>query len=128
MGIWDILNKDMGEFFDDYADKKADEIIERDFKKSCLPVITFDRCLQWAGDMQKKYPQSVGFLIAVKDNPDPRNENDKVCVTVGMVDDKNKVITLDGVNAISTIFHGKTVDEKMLDNLNGKQVAVFRLK
>lgn len=132
MGLIDILNKDLGEVFNDavdsYAEKRADEIEANNFKKNCLPIVTFDYCQKWAFDMKKDYPQSAGFIIAVKENPDPRNENDKICVIVGMIDAQNKSISIDGVKSISTIFHGKTVDRKMLDYLNGKESMIVKFK
>ena len=132
MGLMDILSMDVGEAFDkavdSYAEKRADEIEAKNFEKNCLPVITFDYCCKWAGDMKKDYPQSAGFIIAVKENPDPRNENDKICVIVGMIDAQNKSISIDGVKSISTIFHGKTVDSKMIGYLNGKESMIFKFK
>lgn len=131
MGFMDILKMDLGKEFekraDAYAEKRADEIEAENFEKSCLPVVTFDYCVQWAMEMKKEYPQSVRFLISVKENPDPRNENDNLCVIVAMLDENNKAITIDGEKGISTIFHGKTIDKKLIDSLNGKQLIIGKL-
>ncbi|MBD5142039.1 MAG: hypothetical protein HDT22_00255 [Ruminococcus sp.] len=132
MGLMDILNKDLGELlessFDSYAEKRADEIEIQNFARNCLPVVSFDRCYKWAVEMKKDYPQSAGFIIAVKENPDPRNENDRICVIVGMLDAQNKSISMDGVKSISTIFHGKTIDSKMIDCLNGREKLIVKFK
>ena len=74
MSTWDYLNKPLGEVLDDIVDAKVKDIEQKNFEKNCLPVVTFDRCVQWAKTMEKEYPQAGGFVIAVKDNPDPRNE------------------------------------------------------
>lgn len=128
MGILNILNSDFGDLGDRILDEYIDDIEKKNFDKNCLPVISFDRCHKWALDMKKQYPQSAGFVIAVKDNPDPRNENDRICVIIGMIDANSKVITIDGQHGISTIIHGKTIDEKFLDTLNGKLSLKFMFK
>ena len=128
MGTWDYLNKPLGEVLDDIVDAKVKDIEQKNFEKNCLPVVTFDRCVQWAKTMEKEYPQAGGFVIAVKDNPDPRNENDKLCVIVALIDENNKPISMDGAKGISTIFHGGTIDSKMIDSLNGNQSARYKFK
>ncbi len=129
MGLFDnLLNSDLKDVGDVFAENCAKSIEEKNFEKNCLAVVTFDRCKKWALDMKKEYPQSAGFVVAVKDNPDPQNENDKICVIIGMIDEKNKVVTMDGKMGISTIFHGGTIDSKMLDELNGNSSKIYRFK
>lgn len=127
MSIWnEDVGKLIGKGLDQMAENMADSIEERSFAQRCLPVITFDYCLTWAMNMKKEYPQCAGFVAAVKQNPDPRNENDLLCVIIGMMDAQNKAISLDGKKGISTIIHGKTVDKKMLDYLNGNESAIYK--
>ncbi|MDE5763732.1 MAG: hypothetical protein K2I00_02055 [Ruminococcus sp.] len=124
-----IRIKDIGEFLnnaaDSYAEKRAAEIDE---KTNCMPVVSFDRCYKWALDRKKEFPQSAGFIIAVNENCDPKNENDRIFVTIGMLDEQNKVITMDGVNGISTVLHCGSVDSKLVDYLNGDNSKIFKLK
>lgn len=120
----------MDNYFDKAVDALAEGVAKRieteSFDKNCLPVITFDACTKWASDMKKEYPQADGFLVSVKENPDPRNENDKICVVIAICDAQHKAISPDGEKAISTVMHGKTIDEKFLDTLNGRQAMVCK--
>ena len=126
MSTLDYLNKPLSEMLDDVAEAKAKDIEQKRFEKSCMPVISFDYCIKWALSMKKEYPQSAGCIIGVKNNPDPRNENYLLCVIICMIDAQNKVISMDGKNGISTVFHGKTVDKKMLDVLNGNENVIYK--
>ncbi len=128
MNLWEKFNKPVGKVIDDWAEAKAREIENKNYNQNCVPIITFDRCIQWANKTKQEYGQGSGLVIAVQENPDPKNENDKICVIVALIDENSKAISLDGVNGISTIFHGGTVDAKMLDSLNGNQSVKYMFK
>ncbi len=105
----------------------VNQLTEQDtFPQKYLSVITLKSCLNWVKEMRTKFPQSMGFLISIKDNPSPRNENDVLILTLAMVDGQNQPVHYDASNGVSTLVHGKTVDADMLNLLDGNDSMICK--
>ena len=76
---------------------------------------------------KKKDSRIEAFVISVKKNYDPQNENDKLIIIQGFLDKNNRPISLDGKEAESRIVHTRTIDKKLLDILNGAETKMVKL-
>lgn len=89
-------------------------------------MIFFDEIVNWAKEKRKEYPEAVAFLIAVKDNPNCRNDKDKLLITQGLLDINNKPISLYGREPVGRILYTKTIDEKLINALNGEENVIVK--
>lgn len=111
--------EDFDRLTDNLTEKVADYLEQETYQKNFLPVVRLDDCVAWAKRMRESFQQSAGFIINVKNNPAPKNENDLIIVTVAMLDTNRQPVIYDNNNGVSTLMHGKTIDEKLLNMLNG---------
>ena len=100
----------------------AEAIHQQGYKE----IVCFDDCVNFYRECKLENPDIRGFVISVKKNYDPRNENDKFVVIQGMIDENNHPITLGNQEGQSRIIHTKTVDKKMVDFLNGEETKVVK--
>lgn len=108
---------------DDFADAVADVMHRKGFKE----MVTFKEIADYAIEEKKKNPKISAFVISVKRNYDPKNENDKYIIIQGFLDENRKPITLDGRESESRIIHTKTIDKKFVDVLNGLETRIINL-
>lgn len=122
------MNKDTGSkkhlfiSMDEFTDALAEVLYRKGYKE----IVTFDEIVQYAIEERKTNPQIEAFVVSVKKNFDPQNENDKFIIIQGLLDGNNKPISLDGKETDSRIIHTKTIDKKFLDMLNGAETRIIR--
>lgn len=108
-------------------DDIADAIAEREFQREFLQVVTWDDCVRYYREEAKKLQglEVAGFILVVKKNLNPRNENDKYVVVLGLVDKQNRPIKVNN-ETISKIVHTKTIDDALIMALNGRESVIVR--
>ena len=106
----------------------TDALAEQQYQRGFLQVVTLKDCIRYYWEEARKLNtmSAVGFILSVKKNLDPRNDNDNYVVVQGLVDAKNKPIMVNG-ESVSRIMHSKTVDDALLKALKGKESAIFRV-
>lgn len=107
----------------------ADAIAEQMYQNSFLPLLALNDCVQFFKDESAKYKGKTaisGFVLSVKKNLDPRNENDIFVVVQGLVDNQNKPIVVNG-ETISRVIHTKTLDNALIKAMDGKESRIFKL-
>ena len=108
---------------DDFADAVA-EVLHR---KSYKEIVTFKEIVAYAIEEKRKNPTIVSFVISVKKNYEPQNENDKFIIIQGFLDSKNKPISIDGKDSESRILHTRTSDKKFVEVLDGAGTKIIKL-
>lgn len=105
----------------------ADALAERQYQRGFLEVVTLEDCIRYYKEEASKLPWAVaaGFVLSVRENLDPRNENDNYVVVQGLVDGQNKPITVNG-ETVSRIMHTRTIDDALIKALNGKESVICR--
>ena len=88
-------------------------------------MLTLDACIQRAYADKKEYPQIVGFIVAVKHLG--MSDADGLEITVGYMDKNRKAITLDGETALAHTCKVDTIDEKLVNLLDGNNSAIYEL-
>lgn len=122
------MNKDKGSkkhlsiSMDEFTDALAEVLYRKGYKE----IVTFDEIVQYAIEERKVNPQIGAFVVSVKKNFDPQNENDKLIIIQGMLDGNSKPLFLDGKESESRIIHTRTIDKKFLDMLNGADTRIIR--
>jgi hypothetical protein len=111
---------------DGILDDIVDEV-ERE-SNSYKEIVTFDSCMNFYRESKAKLSNAASFILSVKANPDPKNENDKYVVTQGILDENNKPISLDGMSCRSRVIHTGKIDKKMIDNLGGQETRIFKVR
>ena len=122
MGILDELDR----LLDRAAERGADFVEQESYDRKCLPVIRLQSCISWAKKKREEFPQSAAFLISVKKNTAQKNENDRLAVTLAMLDAQNQPVRFDEIKGVSTVVYTKTVDERLLTLLNGTDSAILK--
>lgn len=108
---------------DDFTDAVAEVLHRKGYKES----VSFNELVQFALDAKKTNSKIAAFVVSVKKNYDPQNENDKFVIVQGLLDAKNEPISLNGKEAESRIVHTRTIDKKFLDVLNGVETKIIQL-
>lgn len=108
---------------DDFTDAMAEVLHRKEYKE----LVTFDEIVQYALEGKKNNSKVGAFVVSVKKNYDPQNENDKLIIIQGLLDENNKPISLGGEESESRIIHTRTIDKKFLDVLNGAETKMVRL-
>lgn len=106
----------------------TDALAEQQYQRGFLQIVTLKDCIRYYREEARKLNtvSAMGFILSVKKNLDPRNENDNYIVVQGLVDTKNKPITVNG-ESVSRIMHSKTIDDALIKALNGKESVIFRV-
>lgn len=107
---------------EDFTDAVAEVLHRKEYKE----IVTFDEIAKYALDEKKENPVVAAFVVSVKKNYDPQNENDKLVIIQGFLDAENKPVTLNGKESESRIIHAGTIDKKFLDVLNGKETKIVK--
>lgn len=105
----------------------TDALAEQRYQRGFLQVVTLADCVRYykeeAGKLQGV--AAAGFVLSVRKNLDPRNENDNYIVVQGLVDGQNKPVTVNG-ESVSRVMHTRTIDDALIKALNGKESCIFR--
>ena len=107
----------------------VDAITEQMYQNSFLPELSLNNCVQYFKDESLKYEGKIvasGFVLSVKKNLDPRNDNDNFVAVQGLVDNQNKPIVVDG-ETISRIIHTRTLDSALIKAMDGKETRIFKI-
>lgn len=106
----------------------VDAIAERRYQEGFLPMVTLDDCIRYYREESAKLQgiNAAGFILSVKKNLDPRNENDNYIVVQGLVDERNKPVMAGG-ESVSRILHTKTIDNALIKVLNGGESCIFHI-
>lgn len=106
----------------------VDALAEQQYQRGFLQVVTLKDCIRYYKEETSKIRGAVaaGFVLSVRKNLDPRNENDNYVVVQGLVDGQNKPITVNG-ESVSRIMHTRTIDDALIKALNGKESGIFRV-
>lgn len=105
----------------------ADAIAEKKYQESFLPIVTLKDCVQFFKDESQRIASSVvaeGFILSVKKNYDPRNENDRFVVIQALLNGNNKPIVING-ESVSRTLHTKTIDDALIRAMDGSESKVF---
>ena len=102
--------------------KETDRMAERAKRTNML---TLDACIQKAYEQKKEYPQITGFIVTLKHLG--MSDADGLEIVVAYMDKNRKAITLDGQTALAYIRKVNTVDEKLLNLLDGNSSAIYEL-
>lgn len=107
----------------------VDALAEHRYQCGFLQTVTLKDCIHYYKEEVEKLPPGTpvfGFILSVRKNLDPRNENDNYVVVQGLVDAQNKPITVNG-ESVSRIMHTRTIDDALIKALNGKESGIFRV-
>lgn len=106
----------------------ADALAEHRYQCGFLQTVTLKDCIHYYKEEAGKLPDAsvAGFVLSVRKNLDPRNENDNYVVVQGLVDGQNKPITVNG-ESVSRIMHTRTIDDALIKALNGKESGIFQV-
>lgn len=122
------VNEDNGLLFsnitlDDITEAVADVVYRKGFKE----LVTFKEIVDYAKEEKIKNPRISSFVISVKRNYDPQNENDKLVIIQGFLDENRKTISVNGKDAESRIIHTRTIDKQFIEVLNGLETRIVKL-
>lgn len=107
----------------------ADAIAEQIHRDNFPAIVTLNDCVQYFHNESKKLPnekKAAGFILTIKKNPDPYNENDFLIIIQGLVDENKKPIIVNG-ETISRILHTRTIDHTLICALDGKDSGLFMM-
>lgn len=106
----------------------ADAVAEHQYQRGFLPIVTLKDCVSYYREEAAKLQgaAAAGFILSVRKNLDPRNENDNYVIVQGLVDGRNKPIAVNG-ESVSRIMHARTIDDALIKALNGKESGIFRI-
>lgn len=105
----------------------ADELAERIYEENFSPMVTLKECIQYFTETSKKLSGKIevgGFILSVKENAEPKNENDAFIIIQGLIDRQQKPIIYNG-ETISRVLHAKTIDAALIRALDGKDSGIF---
>lgn len=105
----------------------ADAIAEMKYQESYLPILTLKECIQYFKDESQKIASTAvaeGFVLSIKKNYDPRNENDRFIVIQALLNANQKPIVVNG-ETVSRTLHTKTIDEALIRAMDGNETRVF---
>ena len=86
-------------------------------------VLTLDACIQKAYADKKRFPQITAFIVKLK----PSAGADGLEILLAYMDKNKKAITLDGKTALAYTYEVTTIDEKLVDLLDGNDNAICEL-
>jgi len=116
-----LLNDEATEKLDILTEAMA----EKKYQDSFLPIVTLADCIQYfKTEATKFYGNAAGFVLSVRKNIDPRNENDQFLVVQALIDNMHKPILSNG-ESVSRILHTKTIDVPLIQALKGKETGIF---
>lgn len=105
----------------------VDALAERRYQLGFLEVVTLHDCIRYCREQAGKFQgvNIAGFVLSVRKNLDPRNENDNYIVVQGLLNEQNKSITVNG-ESLSRVMHARTIDDDLIKALNGKETMILQ--
>ncbi|MBP1565948.1 MAG: hypothetical protein J6A58_09375 [Oscillospiraceae bacterium] len=118
-------------------------IVDEEYAKMCLPILTMNDCLTWVKTQKMIYPQGRYFFIYVEENPVPRNENDNFSVAIALLDEYKKPIFIgsekkslfspdftkskNNQDIVCLVVPVGNIDNKLIKTLNGTPSVLVQL-
>ncbi|MBO4897681.1 MAG: hypothetical protein J5590_05230 [Clostridia bacterium] len=109
---------------DDVIDAIAEAIKQKEYKE----VYTYDECISFYKTCESAHPLVSGFVLSVKKNYEPKNDNDKLIIIQGMIDSQKKPVKDNNGESLSKIEHAGTIDKELLTWLDGKETKIMLMK
>lgn len=153
----DILNMPLGQAFSAIFSKggklisgikqSAAEIfnsyVDGEYAKLCRPVLTMNECVNWMRIQLNEYSNAGFFFIFVQETTAPRNENDKLSITLALLDKEKKPIPanapIKGAGSrkpfsnpqkqgiVAVAVPAGTIDIRLINALNGTSSVLVEL-
>ena len=103
------------------------QAIFRSEKQKFEKELSLKQCLAWIKGMKKTYPSAVYCMFSVKEIPIPDTKETGLSVTLIVMDNEMNPVKLDEKRAASTVFQAETIDESLINLLNGEKNALISL-
>lgn len=120
------LKKRLGNAGDKLTDMIA-TVIDKEESKQYMKELKLEQCVSWIKEMKAEYPSAASCIIMTKEAINPKTKEEGVSVTLIMMDKDKKPVALDKERAVSTIFLAETIDNGLINILNGEKSAVIKL-
>lgn len=121
------------------ASKTFNAVIDEEYAKMCMSIVTMDDCITWVKIQKQKYLEGQYFFVYVEKTLKPRNENDKLSVTIALLDAYKKTIPVEKAqkrlfgsgnkndDIVSLVVPTATIDTKLVKALNGTSSVLVKL-
>lgn len=128
------------------AQETFNSLADEEYSKMCRTILTMDDCVEWIKVQKSDFPQIAYLFIYVEKNNAPRNENDLLSIAVAGLDATKKAIPIRktvpesklfpkkkeisasaDTDIICVVIPAKTIDEKMINVLNGNPSVLIKL-
>jgi len=96
-------------------------------KKKFEKELSLKQCLAWIKEVKGNYPSAEYCMFSVKEMPIPDTKETGLSVTLILMDNDMNPVKLDEKRAVSTIFQAETIDESLINLLNGEKNALISL-
>ena len=103
------------------------QAIFRSEKQKFEKELSLKQCLAWIKEVKGNYPSAVYCMFSVKEMPIPDTKETGLSVTLILMDNDMNPVKLDEKRAVSTIFQAETIDESLINLLNGEKNALISL-
>lgn len=103
------------------------QAIFRSEKQKFEKELSLKQCLAWIKEVKGDYPSAVYCMFSVKEIPIPDTKETGLSVTLILMDNEMNPVKLDEKRAVSTIFQAETIDESLINLLNGEKNALISL-
>lgn len=103
------------------------QAIFRSEKQNFEKELSLKQCLAWIKEVKGNYPSAVYCMFSVKEIPIPDTKETGLSVTLILMDNEMNPVKLDEKRAVSTIFQAETIDESLINLLNGEKNALISL-
>ena len=99
----------------------------RSGKQKFEKELSLKQCLAWIKEVRGDYPSAVYCMFSVKEMPIPDTKETGLSVTLILMDNDMNPVKLDEKRAVSTIFQAETIDESLINLLNGEKNSLISL-
>ena len=122
----DKLVNDLKDIYSIVVHTIADDIANAESQEPFLGILTWQDCKEWfLSCCDKNKNQAIGgFIISIKENKTPKNDNDRFNVLQALIDINKKPIVVNG-ETVSRIIHTRTMDDALIRVMNGNEKQIF---
>ena len=114
-------------FVDALANNIADKIASCIIKEEHEEVINLDFCVALIKQEYLQYPQIKYFVLSVKQNEEPEDENDNFIVTIRFLNEQRRAFIVDG-SVDEYVLHTGKIDSSITDFMDGKETVTVQAK
>lgn len=108
-------------------EKYVEENAEKEFQKMLYKEIyTLQDSMKFFKENKDEMPNVKGFYLSVKKNTKPKQENDQFIIFQCLIDANDKPITVNGQTAFSIDCRAKTIDDKIIQALDGEESVIIK--